>query len=70
MIKGWNHDILAMSHSKPTPNLLLKLFLRPGSSLAGPVRRIYQSPQCDAVICWNFIFQASPCLTQTVLKCW
>ena len=29
----------------------------------------YQSPQCDAVICWNFIFQTSPCFTQTVVKC-
>ena len=29
----------------------------------------YQSPQWDTDICWNFIFQASPCFTQTVLKC-
>jgi hypothetical protein len=36
------------------------------STLAIP---LYQSPQCDAVICWNFMFHASPCFTQTVLKC-
>ena len=29
----------------------------------------YQSPQCDDVICWNFIFHESPCFTQTVVKC-
>ena len=30
---------------------------------------LYQSPQCEAVICKNFIFHSLPCLTQTVLKC-
>ncbi len=30
---------------------------------------IYQSPQCETVLCWNFIFQVSPCFTHTVLKC-
>jgi hypothetical protein len=29
MIKSLEHDLLATSHGKPTPNLLLKLFLRP-----------------------------------------
>jgi hypothetical protein len=29
----------------------------------------YQSPQWETLICWNFIFQALLCLTQTVETC-
>lgn len=32
-------------------------------------RQFYQSPQCEADICRNFIFHSFPCFTHTVLKC-